>query len=74
MEREEDEVVFVCTECKSDQPEQYIMKNSFAAAGLPVPCRFCGGVSILTTRAERDRSLEISDRKRGMGPTRDSDD
>lgn len=61
-----DDVIGVCSECKSDQPERYMMNSPFAHAGNSVPCRYCGGVVIITYRETRDGSLDSSDRSRGI--------
>lgn len=61
-----DDVIGVCSECKSDQPMSYMEKSSFAQAGISVPCKFCGGIVIITYRETRDQSLGNSDRERGI--------
>ena len=61
-----DDVVGVCSECKSDQPDQYMERNTFAQAGLSVPCKYCGGVVIIVYREVRDQTLNNSDRARGI--------
>lgn len=61
-----DDVIGVCSECKSDQPMSYMEKSPFAQKGLPVPCRYCGGIVIITYREVRDNSLDNSDRGRGI--------
>lgn len=61
-----DDVIGVCSECKSDQPMSYMQKNAFAQQGLSVPCMYCGGVVIITYRERRDSSLDSSDRERGL--------
>jgi hypothetical protein len=62
-----DDVVGVCSECKSDQPERYMMNSPFAQAGKPVPCKYCGGVVIIAYREIRNEALDGSDRSRGIG-------
>lgn len=61
-----DDVIGVCSECKSDQPDSYMERSPFAQAGLSVPCRYCGGVVIITYRETRDKSLDQSDINRGI--------
>jgi len=61
-----DDVIGVCSECKSDQPMSYMEKNNFAQQGQPVPCKYCGGVVIITYRETRDNSINSSDRERGI--------
>lgn len=61
-----DDVIGVCSECKSDQPDSYMERSPFAQAGHSVPCKFCGGVVIITYREIRDESLDSSDRSRGL--------
>jgi DNA-directed RNA polymerase subunit RPC12/RpoP len=61
-----DDVIGVCSECKSDQPERYMYNSPFAQEGKPVPCKYCGGVVIITYRETRDSSLKGSDKSRGI--------
>lgn len=61
-----DDVVGVCSECKSDQPDSYMYKSPFAQEGKPVPCKYCGGVVIITYREIRNEALKDSDRGRGI--------
>lgn len=61
-----DDVIGVCSECKSDQPMNYMYKNPFAQQGLAVPCKYCGGIVMITYRETRDDSLGNSDRNRGI--------
>lgn len=61
-----DDVVGVCSECESDQPESYMERNPFAQQGSPVPCRFCGGVVIIVYREQRDAALNDAKRERGL--------
>lgn len=62
----EDDVIGVCSECKSDQPMSYMYNSPFAQEGKPVPCKYCGGVVIVVYREIRDSSLDQSDRQRGI--------
>lgn len=61
-----DDVIGVCSECKSDQPNSYMEKSAFAQQGSSVPCKYCGGVVIITYRERRDSSLDSSDKDRGL--------
>ena len=63
---EVDDVIGVCSECKSDQPEKYMYNSPFAQEGKSVPCKFCGGVVIITYRQTRNRALDGSDKSRGI--------
>lgn len=67
MVKDPDDVIGVCSECKSDQPEAYMYRNPFAQSGKPVPCKYCGGVVIITYRETRDSALDQSDNSRGIG-------
>lgn len=62
----EDDVIGVCSECKSDQSMQSMYKSAFAQGGSPPVCKYCGGVVIITYRETRDSSLGQSDRDRGI--------
>lgn len=62
-----DNVVGVCSECHSDQPDKYMYGSPFAQEGKPVPCKYCGGVVIITYREIRNEALKDSDGGRGIG-------
>lgn len=61
-----DDVIGVCSECKSDQPEAYMYRSPFAQDGKPVPCKYCGGIVIITYRETRNDALDQSDSSRGI--------
>lgn len=61
-----DDVIGVCSECKSDQPNAYMVRSPFAQDGKPVPCKYCGGVVVITYRETRDQALDGSDKSRGL--------
>lgn len=63
---DEDDVIGVCSECKTDQPMRAMYGSSFAQNGSPAICKYCGGVVIITYRETRDKSLNQSDRDRGI--------
>lgn len=56
-------VIGVCTECKSDQPPSYLYRNPF---GDEAPCKYCGGVIVVTYRDRREQTLHQKDRERGL--------
>jgi len=64
--KDPDDVIGVCSECKSDQPMSYMYNSPFAQQGLAVPCKYCGGVVIITYREKRNDSIDGSDRSRGI--------
>jgi len=66
MIKNPDDVVAVCSECHSDQPDEYMYRNPFAQNGSSVPCKYCGGVVVITYREIRDDALDESDRNRGI--------
>jgi DNA-directed RNA polymerase subunit RPC12/RpoP len=61
-----EDVIGVCSECKSDQPMGYMYNSPFAQEGKSVPCKYCGGIVIITYRETRDSSLDGSDKTRGI--------
>lgn len=61
-----DDVVGVCSECNSDQPDKYMYASPFAQQGSSVPCKFCGGVVVITYRESRDQTIDQSNRSRGI--------
>lgn len=63
-----DEIIGVCSECHSDNPDSYVENNKFYQAGAyHVPCKFCKGRLIFVSRAKRDHALDIENRRRGIG-------
>lgn len=66
MIEDTDDVIGVCSECHSDQPLEYMMRSPFAQNGQNVPCKYCGGVVVITYRETRDTALNQSDRSRGI--------
>ena len=66
MIEDPDDVIGVCSECKSDQPTQAMHRSKFAQEGSAPVCKYCGGVVIITYRETRDNSLGQSDRDRGI--------
>ena len=64
--QDEDDVIGVCTECKSDQPMHYMYNSPFAQDGKSVPCKYCGGVVAIVYREIRDQSLDDLDSGRGI--------
>ena len=36
-----DDVIGMCSECKSEMPHSYMTNNVFAKEGVPVPCKYC---------------------------------
>jgi DNA-directed RNA polymerase subunit RPC12/RpoP len=63
---EQDEEIAVCTECKSDQNVQKLIRNPFFQQGGRIPCQYCSGLVIITKRELRDQSLKQTDRQRGL--------
>lgn len=63
---EQDEEIAVCTECKSDQNVQKLIRNPFFQQGGRIPCQYCGGLVIITRRDRRADSLKQVDRERGL--------
>ena len=41
-------------------------RSPFAQEGKNVPCKYCGGVVVITYRESRDEALDQSDRSRGI--------
>jgi hypothetical protein len=66
MVNNSDDVVGVCSECQSDQPDAYMYRSPFAQEGKSVPCKYCGGVVVITFRETRDSALDQSNKSRGI--------
>ncbi len=63
----EEDVVAICSECKTEQDPRRMEKDMWLEAGMPAVCKSCGGVVILTLREDVDAALNQSDRRRGIG-------
>jgi len=61
-----DDVIGVCSECRSDQPMKAMYNSLFAQAGVAPVCKYCNGVVIITYRETRDQALDQADRERGL--------
>jgi hypothetical protein len=76
---DEDEIIGVCIECHSDQPESYMerqLEKRWQGPGdFSVPCKLCGGVVKVVSRSQRNNFLAIQDRRRGLfsQPKRDEE-
>jgi DNA-directed RNA polymerase subunit RPC12/RpoP len=66
MVNNSDDVVGVCSECHSDQPDAYMYRSPFAQEGKSVPCKYCGGVVVITYRETRNSALDQSNKSRGI--------
>jgi hypothetical protein len=66
MADEEDDVVGVCSECRSVQPMHYMEKSVFTTAGKSAPCKYCGGVTIIVERENMEQALQQISRERGI--------
>lgn len=66
MIQDENDVIGVCSECHSDQPEAYMFRSPFAQEGKNVPCKYCGGVVVITYRETRDSAINQSNKSRGL--------
>lgn len=60
------DLMAVCTECHSDQPDDYMNRNPFFQQGSPTPCKFCGGVTIIAQRGKRNSSIDNANNQRGL--------
>lgn len=62
----EDEVIAICTECKSEQNPAKVEKNLFYRSGGAIPCQFCSGIVMLVDRGDKENALKQIDRERGL--------
>jgi len=62
----DDDLIAVCTECKSQLRDSYVEKNVFYQQGGSVPCPYCGGIAVITTVGQRKGTLRRADGKRGI--------
>ena len=63
-----DGMVGKCTECKTVQKDNYIIRKGF---GFDAPCQYCGGViAEVPAEYQNDENLEDQmDLQRGIGTT-----
>lgn len=61
-----DDVIGICSECKSEQPNRYMENSPFAQNGTAPVCKYCKGVVIITYRETREQALDQIDRERGL--------
>lgn len=65
---DENDGIFVCTECKSDQRINPYKNIWVQQEGITPPCKLCGGVVVYVEDSSmRDSILESSDKERGLG-------
>jgi len=62
-----DDVIGMCSECKSEMPNSYMTNSVFAQEGVPVPCKYCGGVCVITYRELAESIKDTLDSNRGIG-------
>lgn len=62
----DDDVIAVCSECKSDQSDSYVERNPFYQQGGSIPCQYCKGIVIIMDRRDREAALRQIDRERGL--------
>jgi hypothetical protein len=61
-----DDVIGLCTDCGSDQPERYMYSSPFSQQGNSPPCKYCGGVVVVTYRENKMKTLMQSKKSRGI--------
>ncbi len=61
-----DDVIGLCSECKSTHERAVMEKDIFAAEGVPPSCRYCGGVVVITYREIASQVKERLDGARGI--------
>lgn len=66
MSNNEDDVVGMCSECKSDQMDSTMYRSIFAQNGIAPVCKYCGGVVVILYRSERNKIINQLDRERGL--------
>lgn len=63
---DDNDVIGVCSECKSEQMDSTMYRSTFAQQGFAPVCRYCGGVVIIVNKRDKDRALDQIDRERGI--------
>lgn len=61
-----EDVIGVCSECKSEQADADMYKSTFAQQGLAPVCKYCGGVVVILYRHDKENVLDKLDRERGI--------
>lgn len=63
-----DDVVGICSECKTVHEAQVLEKDIFVNEGVASSCRYCGGVVVLTFREKITEGMKDQlDARRGIG-------
>jgi len=63
----DENIVGMCTECKTIIPTNIMAKDSFAAQGLPPVCKLCGGVVTIVDSSRNIDNIRLAmDRERGL--------
>lgn len=62
-----DDIVPICSECKSQQTERYMDRNPFAQEGKPTPCQYCGGIVVVMYRKDKQDALNAMNQERNIG-------
>jgi len=66
--KNKEDVIGLCSECKSVMPPGYMENNIFAAEGVPADCKYCGGVVVVTYRELANEHMKDTlDGVRGIG-------
>ena len=60
------DVIGLCSECKSTHEASVMAKDIFAREGVPPTCRYCGGVVVITYRELAEETKERLDGARGI--------
>lgn len=61
-----EQVIAVCSECKSENPEKYVENNPFYRQGGEIPCKFCSAPLLIMKRKDKESALRQRDRQRGL--------
>lgn len=64
---EEEVIIGVCGECKSDQNSSRLERNPFYLANQPAPCQYCGGIVLICDAKDREQVLRQFDMQRKIG-------
>lgn len=62
----DDDVVAVCSECRTVITDAQAYNNTFLKEGKPAACKLCGGVMVVVYQSRLEKDLDRMDENRGV--------
>lgn len=64
--KDDDDVIGLCSECKSEQLDSAMYRSPFAQSGVAPVCKYCGGVVVIIYKSQKENTINQLDRERGL--------